>query len=39
MPPSDWNDMECSVWRDALSAIADGEQSKIDERLVAAHVC
>jgi predicted anti-sigma-YlaC factor YlaD len=38
MPPSDWNDMDCSVWRDALSAIADGEESEIDERLVAAHV-
>jgi predicted anti-sigma-YlaC factor YlaD len=38
MSPSDWNDMDCSVWRDALSAIADGEESEIDERLVAAHV-
>ena len=38
MPASDWNDMDCSRWRDALSAIADGESSDIDERLVAAHV-
>ena len=38
MPPSDWNTMDCSVWRDALSAMADGEQPEIDERLVAAHV-
>ena len=30
--------MDCSVWRDALSAMADGEQPDIDERLVAAHV-
>jgi predicted anti-sigma-YlaC factor YlaD len=35
---SDWNNMDCSRWRDALSAIADGEQADIDERLVAAHV-
>lgn len=38
MPASDWNDMDCSRWRDALSAIADGESANIDERLVAAHV-
>lgn len=38
MPPSDWNTMDCSVWRDALSAMADREQPEIDERLVAAHV-
>ncbi|MEY2582927.1 MAG: hypothetical protein QOE09_2776 [Ilumatobacteraceae bacterium] len=38
MPSSDWNSMDCSVWRDALSAMADGEQAEIDERLVAAHV-
>jgi predicted anti-sigma-YlaC factor YlaD len=38
MPASDWNDMDCSRWRDALSAIADGESADIDERLVAAHV-
>ena len=38
MPPSDWNTMDCSVWRDALSAMADGQQREIDERLVAAHV-
>src|SRR3954469_18130599 len=30
--------MDCSRWRDALSAIADGEDAGIDERLVAAHV-
>jgi predicted anti-sigma-YlaC factor YlaD len=30
--------MDCSVWRDALSAMADGEQAEIDERLVTAHV-
>jgi predicted anti-sigma-YlaC factor YlaD len=30
--------MECSRWRDALSALADGEPAEIDERLVAAHV-
>ncbi|HEX3087244.1 MAG TPA: zf-HC2 domain-containing protein [Ilumatobacteraceae bacterium] len=30
--------MECSRWRDALSAMADGESADIDERLVAAHV-
>ena len=38
MPGSDWNDMDCSRWRDALSAMADGESAGIDERLVAAHV-
>ena len=38
MPPSDWNTMDCSVWRDALSAMADGERPEIDERLVEAHV-
>jgi predicted anti-sigma-YlaC factor YlaD len=38
MPDSDWNDMDCSRWRDALSAMADGESAEIDERLVAAHV-
>jgi len=31
-------DMDCSRWRDALSAMADGEDAGIDERLVAAHV-
>jgi predicted anti-sigma-YlaC factor YlaD len=30
--------MDCSRWRDALSAMADGEAADIDERLVAAHV-
>ena len=38
MPANDWNDMDCSRWRDALSALADGESADIDERLVAAHV-
>ncbi len=38
MPSSDWNNMDCSVWRDALSAMADDEQVEIDERLVTAHV-
>jgi predicted anti-sigma-YlaC factor YlaD len=38
MPGNDWNDMDCSRWRDALSAMADGESADIDERLVAAHV-
>jgi predicted anti-sigma-YlaC factor YlaD len=38
MPKSDWNNMDCDRWRDAISAIADGEQSGIDPRLVAAHV-
>ncbi len=30
--------MDCGRWRDALSAMADGESAGIDERLVAAHV-
>jgi predicted anti-sigma-YlaC factor YlaD len=30
--------MDCSRWREALSAMADGEPGGIDERLVAAHV-
>jgi predicted anti-sigma-YlaC factor YlaD len=30
--------MDCSRWRDALSAMADGESADIDGRLVAAHV-
>jgi predicted anti-sigma-YlaC factor YlaD len=30
--------MDCSRWRDALSAMADGESAEMDERLVAAHV-
>jgi predicted anti-sigma-YlaC factor YlaD len=38
MPDSDWNDVDCSRWRDALSAMADGESAEIDGRLVAAHV-
>ena len=38
MPESDWNDMECSRWRDAVSAMADGEPAEIDERLVIAHL-
>jgi predicted anti-sigma-YlaC factor YlaD len=38
MPDDDLNDMECSRWRDAVSAMADGEPADIDERLVAAHL-
>jgi predicted anti-sigma-YlaC factor YlaD len=38
MSPSDWNGMDCFRWRDALSAMADGESCDIDERLVAAHL-
>lgn len=30
--------MECSRWRDAVSALVDGEPAEIDERLVAAHL-
>jgi predicted anti-sigma-YlaC factor YlaD len=30
--------MECSVWREAISAMADGEAPGIDQRLVAAHL-
>lgn len=38
MPDDDWNDMECTRWREALSAMADGESAGIDERLVTAHL-
>ncbi len=38
MSDSDWNDVDCSRWRDAISALADGEPADIDERLVAAHI-
>ncbi|MEO7370920.1 MAG: zf-HC2 domain-containing protein [Ilumatobacteraceae bacterium] len=38
MTENDWNDMDCSRWRDALSAMADGEPAEIDGRLVSAHV-
>lgn len=38
MSESDWNDMDCTRWRDALSAMADGEAADIDERMVVAHV-
>jgi predicted anti-sigma-YlaC factor YlaD len=38
MASSDWNDMDCSRWRDALSAMADGESADIDGRLIGAHV-
>lgn len=38
MPDSDWNEVDCFRWRDALSAMADGEPAGIDERLVSAHV-
>ena len=30
--------MDCARWRDAISAIADGEEPGIDQRLVDAHV-
>jgi predicted anti-sigma-YlaC factor YlaD len=35
---NDCQGMDCSRWRDALSAMADGESADIDDRLVAAHV-
>jgi predicted anti-sigma-YlaC factor YlaD len=38
MPNNDWKDVDCSRWRDAISALADGEQAEIDERLVIAHL-
>ena len=38
MANSDWKDVDCSRWRDAISALADGEQADIDERLVTAHL-
>ena len=38
MPKSDWKNVDCSRWRDAISALADGEQAEIDERLVTAHL-
>jgi predicted anti-sigma-YlaC factor YlaD len=38
MTESDWNDVDCSRWREAISALADGEQADIDERLVTAHI-
>lgn len=38
MPESDWNSMDCARWRDAISAVADGEEPGIDARLVDAHV-
>ncbi|MGD9702709.1 MAG: zf-HC2 domain-containing protein [Acidimicrobiia bacterium] len=31
-------DVSCSAWRDAISAIADGEEPELDARLVSAHV-
>ena len=31
-------DVTCSAWRDAISAIADGEEPALDPRLVSAHV-
>lgn len=27
MPENDWEDVDCSRWRDAISALADGEQA------------
>jgi predicted anti-sigma-YlaC factor YlaD len=38
MTESDWKDVNCSRWREAISALADGEQADIDERLVTAHI-
>lgn len=38
MPDSDWNDVDCSRWREAISAMADGEPAGLDEKLVAAHL-
>jgi predicted anti-sigma-YlaC factor YlaD len=35
---SDLVEMSCSTWRDAISAIADGEEPAVDRRLVDAHV-
>ena len=38
MTEGDWKDVDCSRWREAISALADGEQPDIDERLVTAHI-
>jgi predicted anti-sigma-YlaC factor YlaD len=38
MAGNDRNDVDCIRWREALSAIADGEPPGIDARLVTAHV-
>jgi predicted anti-sigma-YlaC factor YlaD len=38
MTEGDRKDVDCSRWREAISALADGEQAGIDERLVTAHV-
>jgi predicted anti-sigma-YlaC factor YlaD len=38
MTDGDWKDVDCSRWREAISAVADGEQADIDERLVTAHI-
>ena len=38
MTEGDWKDVNCSRWREAISALADGEQADIDERLVNAHI-
>jgi predicted anti-sigma-YlaC factor YlaD len=38
VPGSDYNDVDCTRWREAISAEADGERAEIDGRLVAAHV-
>jgi predicted anti-sigma-YlaC factor YlaD len=35
---NDMHDMDCARWREAISAMADGEQAGLDERLLAAHV-
>jgi predicted anti-sigma-YlaC factor YlaD len=38
MSSSDCNDVDCTRWREAISAEADGERAEIDSRLVAAHI-
>jgi predicted anti-sigma-YlaC factor YlaD len=38
MSSSDCNDVDCTRWREAISAEADGERAEIDGRLVAAHI-
>jgi predicted anti-sigma-YlaC factor YlaD len=38
MTEGDWKDVNCSRWREAISALADGEHADIDERLVTAHI-
>jgi predicted anti-sigma-YlaC factor YlaD len=38
MPTSDFNDMDCPTWREALSAMIDGEPPGVDTSLVEAHL-